>query len=173
LLHELLPQIVDIGVLVNPDNTQSDAQTEGLQSAAQSLGLRIRVLKAASAGEIDQAFAALAQASLVALIVAADAFYNTRADQLVALAARSAIPTMYTYRHFAVAGGLTSYGPDIESAYRASGNYAGRILRGEKPADLPVQQVEKFDFVINLKTARTLRLAVPPNLLALANEVIE
>jgi putative ABC transport system substrate-binding protein len=173
LLHELLPHAADVGVIVNPDNPQSDEQMANLQSAAESLGLRVRLFKTASAAEIDQAFAALAQQRPDALIVAADAFFNTRARQLVTLADRNAIPAMYTYRQFAVLGGLVSYGPDIASAYRAAGNYTGRILRGEKPADLPVQQVEKFDFVINLKTAKALGLAVPPNLLAFANEVIE
>lgn len=173
LLHELLPRAVDVGVIVNPNNTQANEQLESLQSAAQSLGLGMRVFKAGSAGEIDQAFATFGRSPPGALIVAADAFFNTRAEQLVALSERNAIPTMYVYRHFAVLGGLTSYGPNIADAYRKAGNYAGRILRGEKPADLPVQQVEKFDFVINLRTAKALGLAVPPNLLALANEVVE
>jgi putative ABC transport system substrate-binding protein len=173
LLHELLPHAVDVGVIVNPNNPQSDEQTGNLQSAAQSLWLRIRVSKAGSADEIDQAFAALAKDPPAALIIAADAFFNTRAEQFVMLAERNGIPTMYAYRHFAAAGGLTSYGPSIASAYRVAGNYTGRILHGEKPADLPVQQVEKFDFVVNLKTAKALGLAVPPNLIALANEVIE
>jgi ABC-type uncharacterized transport system substrate-binding protein len=173
LLHELLPPAVDVGVIVNPNNPQSYEQTESLQSAGQSLGLRVRLFKAGSAGEIDQAFAGVAQARAGALIVAADAFFNTRAEQFVTLAERNAIPTMYVFRHFAALGGLTSQGPNIASAYRQAGNYAGRILHGENPAELPVQQVEKFDFVINLRTAKALGLTVPPNLLALANEVIE
>ena len=166
LLHELLPRAADVAVIVNPNNSQASEQTANLQSAAQSLGLRLRCFKAGSAGEIDQAFSALAQDRPAALIVAADAFFNTGAEQLVMLAGRNGIPTMYTFRHFAALGGLTSYGPSIASAYRLAGNYAGRILHGGKPADLPVQQVEKFDFVVNLKTARALGLTVPPNLIA-------
>jgi putative ABC transport system substrate-binding protein len=173
LLHELLPHAADIGVLVNPNNPQASGQSENLQTAAHSLGLRLGVFDASSASEIDAVFAGLIQKPVDALIVAGDAFFNTRAQQLVTLSAHNAIPTMYAYRHFPAIGGLTSYGPSLAAAYRQAGNYAGRILRGEKPADLPVQQVEKFDFVINLKTAKALGLTISPNLLAIADEVIE
>jgi len=173
LLHGLLPQAVDIGVVVNPNNPQSSEQSEALQAAARTLGLSARVFNADSATGIDELFAGLAKDPVGALIVAGDAFFNTRAEQLVALSAHNAIPTIYVYRLFAATGGLASYGPSLTGAYRQAGNYAGRILRGEKPADLPVQQVEKFEFVINLRTAKALSLTIPPNLLALADEVIE
>jgi putative ABC transport system substrate-binding protein len=130
-------------------------------------------LNASSAAEIDGLFAELEKKPVSALAVAADAFFNSRAGQIVALSARHAIPTIYAFRHFTEAGGLASYGSDLIGAYRQAGQYAGRILKGDKPADLPVQQVEKFDFVVNLKTARTLGLTIPPNLLALADAVIE
>jgi putative tryptophan/tyrosine transport system substrate-binding protein len=173
LLHELSPRTIDIGVIINPNNPQAIEQAETYQTAATSLGIHAHIFHAGSADEIDQAFATLAQAPVGSLILAADAFYNTRAAQLVALSAQKAVPTMYAYRHFVTIGGLTSYGPSLAGAYRQAGNYAGRILRGEKPAELPVQQAEKFDFVINLKTAKGLGLTISPNLLALADEVIE
>jgi ABC-type uncharacterized transport system substrate-binding protein len=173
ILHGLLPHAVDIGIVVNPNNPQAVEQSETLPAAARTLGMSARVLKASSSAEIDGLFAELGKNPVSALVVAADAFFNTRAEQLVALSARHAIPTIYAFRLFAAAGGLASYGPSLIDAYRKAGQYTGRILRGEKPAELPVQQAEKFDFVINLKSAKALGLTIPPNLLALADEVIE
>jgi putative ABC transport system substrate-binding protein len=173
LLHEMVPHAVDIGVLVNANNPQAREQSETIRAAAHTLGINIQVANAGNASEIDSAFAALKADLANALIVAGDAFFNTRKEQLVALSAQNAIPTMYVYRHFPAIGGLMSYGPNLADAYRQAGIYAGRILRGEKLADLPIQQVVKFDLVINLKTAKALGLTVPLPLLGRADEVIE
>ena len=142
-------------------------------TAAPAIGLKIQILKAGTDREIDAAFVSLVQARIGALLLGADIFFNNRIEQIVALAARYAIPTMYQYREFAVAGGLISYGSSLIDAYRQVGLYAGRILKGEKPADLPVIQATKLELIINLKAAKTLGLEVPAKLLALADEVIE
>jgi putative ABC transport system substrate-binding protein len=142
-------------------------------AAAPVIGLKVQILKAGTDREIDAAFASLAQARTGALLVGNDAFFNNRIEQIVALAARHEIPTMYSFREFAVAGGLISYGTSITEEYRQVGLYTGRILKGEKPVDLPVQQTTKFGLIINLKTAKALVLQVPYKLLALADEVIE
>jgi len=144
-----------------------------VQEAARTKGLQLHVLKAGSESEIDTAFASLAQLHAGALVVSADPFLSSRRDQLVALASRHAVPAIYAWREFAASGGLISYGPSLTVALRLVGIYAGKILKGAKPSDLPVQQPTKFELVINIKTAKSLRLTVPPTLLAQADDVIE
>jgi putative tryptophan/tyrosine transport system substrate-binding protein len=173
LLHELVPTASVIGFLVNPSNPNTEADTSELQVAAGTLGLRLHVQNASSDRDIDVAFANFAQLRIDALMIAADAYFRSRRDQLAALAARYAVPATYAVREHAAVGGLMSYGPNIADAYRQAGFYAGRILKGEKPIDLPVVQSTKFEFVINLNTAKALGLVVPEKLLALTNEVIE
>jgi putative tryptophan/tyrosine transport system substrate-binding protein len=175
LLHELVSQAAAIGLLVNPaDRGGSGAQqTRELQEAMRTIGLQIRVLQASTDSEIDTAFESMAQGRIAALIIGSDPFYDTRRDKLVGLAARNAVPAMYQSREYAAAGGLISYGIDFSESYRQLGVYTGRILKGEKPADLPIVQSTKFELVINLKTAKTLGLTIPPSVLAIADEVIE
>jgi putative ABC transport system substrate-binding protein len=173
LLHDLVPRAATIGVLLNPNFPPAASQLGDMQEAARTIGLQLHVLRASTDREIDSAFESVAQHRFPALAVATDPFFLTRRDKLVALAARHAVPTMYILRDFAVAGGLMTYGPDLFYIYHQIGVYAGRILKGTKPADLPVLQPTKFEFVINLKTARALGLTVPPTLLALADEVID
>jgi putative ABC transport system substrate-binding protein len=174
LLHELEPGTETIGFLENPNNPRFEAYYErDVLAAAAVIGLKIQVLKARTDREIDTAFVRLVQARSGALLVGNDAFFNNRTEQLVALAARNAIPTMYPVREFVVAGGLISYGTSLIEAYRQVGLYTGRILLGERPADLPVIQATKFELIINLKTAKALGLEIPDELLALADEVIE
>jgi putative ABC transport system substrate-binding protein len=173
LLHELVPAAKLIAVILNPASRSFATQLTDVQEAARTIGQQIHILHASDEREIDAAFAALAQLRAGALLVASDALFVSRRDQFVALAARHAIPAMHHVREFAVAGGLASYGTSLGDGYRLAGNYTGRILKGEKPADLPVQQSVKFEFVINLKTAKTLGLEVPPTLSAIADEVIE
>ena len=171
LLRELVPQAATIGVLLNPNFPAYEGQLRDVQEAARALGLPIHELRAKN--DIDVAFETIAQRRIAALSVAAGPFFDTRRDKLVALAAHHAVPTMYHFREFAAAGGLASYGTDISEAYRQVGVYTGRILKGEKPAELPVLQPTKFEFVINLKTAKALGLAVPNSMQLLADEVIE
>ena len=173
LLRELLPGIGAIGDLVNPTNPNSEGETNDMRAAAQALGLQLHIANAKTEREIDAAFASFAEQRISALIVTADAFFSGRKDQLVSLAAGHALPTMYWLREFPAAGGLMSYGTSITDAFRAASVYAGRILKGEKPADLPVVQSTKFELVINLKAAQTLGLTIPPGVLAIADEVIE
>jgi putative ABC transport system substrate-binding protein len=173
LLRDLVSQAGLIGLLINPRSPDAGEQASALQAAAHTVGQQIVVVEAGSDGELDGAFAALVQARAGALIVAADIFFNTRREQIVALAARHALPAIYELREFAAGGGLMSYGTDVLQAYYQNGVYVGRILKGAKPSDLPVMQSAKFEFVINLKTAKALGLTVPPSLLARADEVIE
>jgi putative ABC transport system substrate-binding protein len=173
LLREMVPNAAVIGVLLNPAMPTFDSQLSDVQAAAGSVGQRLHILRASDDGEIDAAFAKAAALRAGGLLVAADPFLSGRREQLVALAARYAIPAIYEWRDFAEAGGLMSYGTDLTNAYHLVGIYTGRILKGDKPADLPVQQSIKFEFVINLKTAKTLGIEVPPGLSARADEVIE
>jgi putative ABC transport system substrate-binding protein len=173
LLHELLPNVRVMGLLVNPKNPASPSETADVQAAARTFGLELLVQNAGNEQDIDRAFATFAEHQVGGVTFAADAVYNAGRARLVALAAHYKMPTMYFYRAFANAGGLISYGGYDTDAYRLAGVYAGRILKGENPADLPVQQVTKVELVINLKTATALGLTVPPTLLATADEVIE
>jgi putative ABC transport system substrate-binding protein len=174
LLHELVPKSVRVGVLVNPTNAPAtDPTLREVHEAAPALGLQIQVVNASTISEITAAFAALARQRADALYVNGDAFFTSRRVQLATLAARDRIPAVYTQRDFPAAGGLMSYGTDTTDAWRQVGVYSGNILNGAKPAELPVQQAVKFDFVINRGTAMLLGLDVPPTLLALATEVIE
>jgi putative ABC transport system substrate-binding protein len=173
LLRELVPTASIFALLVNPANPNVGIVSKDLQAAARTLDLQIRVLHASTEREIDDAFAALAQQRVGALIVGPDAFFDSRLDQIVALAARHAIPAIYERREAAVANGLMSYGASPTEAYHQAGIYTGRILKGEKPADLPVMQSAKFELVLNLKTAKALRFTLPSGLLSIADEVIE
>ena len=173
LLHDLVPAATSIGLLVNPDNPNAKADTAAAHEAARMLGLQTHVAHARIERELDAAFASLVQERAVALFVASDPMFVSRRDRLVELAASHALPAIYDRRELAAAGGLVSYGANFAEAHRLVGVYAGRILKGEKPADLPVLQPTKFELVINLKTAKTLGLTVPPSLLATADEVIE
>lgn len=173
LLRELTPGTVTFGVLVNPNNPTTAGQLIDVQDAARPTGRQLQVLNASNEHDIDMAFATLALHSASALFVGADPLFSNRRDQLITLANRYAMPAMYNQREIAAAGGLISYGPSFQDGYRQSGIYAGRILKGEKPGDLPVVQPTKFELVINTKTAKLLGLAVPDKLLALADEVIE
>jgi putative tryptophan/tyrosine transport system substrate-binding protein len=173
LMQELVPSGTIIGFLVNPRNPTTESQSRDVQTAARRLGVDIVILNASSESDIDDAFTAVTQRHFNAVMIGADAFFTGRRDQLVALARRYAIPAMYYLREFVTTGGLISYGASITDAYRLAGRYASRILKGKKPADLPVQQSTKFEMMINLNTARALGLTVPDKLLALADEVIE
>jgi putative ABC transport system substrate-binding protein len=173
LLHLLVPKVEVIGVLINPNYHDANLQTQEIQQAANTMNQTVNVANARSEGDIDAAFVALVQRGAGALFVANDPFFASRRNQIVALAARYAIPAMYFARDYPDVGGLMSYGADFTEAFRQEGIYVGRILKGEKPADLPVLRPTKFELVINLKTAKALSLAIPPNLLALADEVIE
>jgi putative ABC transport system substrate-binding protein len=173
LLRELVSDITVVGDLVNPTNPNSEAETTDMRAAAQALGLRLHIVNASTERDIDAAFANFAQQRVKALIVTADAFFASRQDQLVSLAARHALPTMYWLRELTVAGGLMSYGTSITDAFRVVGVYAGRVLKGERPTDLPVVQSTKFELVINLKVAKTLDVTIPPGVLAIVDEVIE
>jgi len=173
LLRELVPSATVIGFLINPRNPTSEAQTRDVEAAARARGVELMILNASSERDIDAAFTSFAQRRVNAVIIGGDSLFVSRPDQLVGLAARHALPAIYFLREFADAGGLISYGASISDAYRVAGGYVGRILKGEKPADLPVQQTVKFELVINLKTARALGLPVPLNMQVAADEVIE
>jgi putative tryptophan/tyrosine transport system substrate-binding protein len=173
LMRQLLPANTSIAVLVNPDNPNADIDTAELQDAARTLGQSISFVKARSETEIDAVFATFGERRVSALLVNTDPFFLARHAQFVALAARNGIIAIYAQREFVAGGGLISYGANLADGYRQVGIYAGRILKGEKPADLPVVQPTKFEMAINLKTAKALGLSVPPTLLALADEVIE
>jgi putative ABC transport system substrate-binding protein len=173
MLRELTPNATVLAMLVNPKNPNTEFDIQSMELAARSLGLQISILNAGSEREVDAAFASLVEQRAGALIVNSDPYFNIQRDQLVALAAYRAVPAIYELREFVVAGGLMSYGASITDAYRQAGVYVGRILMGEKPADIPVIQSTKFEFVINLKAAKALSLTFPPGLLAIADEVIE
>ncbi|TMJ36187.1 MAG: ABC transporter substrate-binding protein [Alphaproteobacteria bacterium] len=173
LLHELIPNAAVIAVLVNPSFAEAESQLKVVQVAAYKLGRQIRVLNVSSEREIDPAFAELVQHPVDALLVVSDPFFFAVREKLIALAARHAVPMIAFIREFTVAGGLMSYGTRLSDAYRQMGVYSGQILKGDKPADLPIVQPTKFELVINLRTAKTLGLQIPDRLLALADEVIE
>jgi putative tryptophan/tyrosine transport system substrate-binding protein len=173
LLREMVPQAATIAMLVNPQAPGAESQLMEAQAAALTLARQIVVVKASSEPDLDAAFATLSQVRAEALLVAADPFFNTRREQLIALATRHAIPAIYEFREFPLAGGLMSYGTSLAGAYHQVGVYTGKILKGENPANLPVVQPTMFEMVINLRTAKALGLTVPPALLATADEVIE
>ena len=173
LLRELVPKATALAALVNPDTPEGRAQGADMRAAAQSLGLNLHILEAGDEKAIEKAFATLAQNKADALLVASDPVFSVHRDRLVALVAAAALPAIYQLRDFAVAGGLMSYDPDIAEAHRQVGVYTGKILKGAKPADLPIQQPTRFNLVLNLKTAKVLGITVPPSLLARADEVIE
>ena len=173
LLRELIPRAALIAVLVNPTNPSAETQSKEVEAAGREIGQQIFVVTATNDGDLDSAFAHLVQSRAAAVLVTSDAFFGSKRDRLAALAARDGIPAIYEFREFATAGGLMSYGANSADLYRLMGTYAGRILKGEKPADLPVLQPTKFELVINMKTAKALGLTIPPGILAIADEVIE
>ena len=173
LLRGLVPAAALIAVLLNPTNASFQTQLRGVQDAARVLGQQVSIVSASTERDIDVAFATVTESRAGALLVGSDPFFNNERDQVVALAARHAIPAIYEGREFAMAGGLASYGTSLADAYHQAGIYTCRILRGEKPAGLPVVQPAKFEFVINLTTAKALGLDVPPGLSASADEIIE
>ena len=173
LISELVPQARVIALLVNPNNVNTERMIREVQEAARAKGVLLHILKAGTETEIDAAFASLVQLQAGALVVSPDALFFTRREELVALASRDAVPTMYSYREFADSGGLISYAASLTAAFRQLATYAGKILNGAKPADLPVQQPTTFELVINLKTAKALGLTIPQSIVARADEVIE
>jgi len=173
VLRELAPTATAIAYLANPNNQIAEDETKETETAAHSLGLRFHVLNASSEHDIDKAFVSMMQSRVGALVVGSDTFLSSRKQQLIMLAARHGIPTMYYEREFAAAGGLISYGTNFADSYRQAGDYTGRILKGAKPGNLPVLQPTKFELVINLKTAKELGVKISDNLLSLADEVIE
>src|SRR5437870_9531362 len=173
LLSELVHHAKVIALLVNPNNPSVERTMRDVQEAARAKGLQLRILKAGIESEIDAALTSVVQLHAGGLVVSADPFYSSRRDQLVALASRHAVPAIYESREYTASGGLISYGTSLTAAYRLVGTYAGRILNGAKPADLPVQQPTTFELVVNLKTAEALGLTIPPSTLARADEVIE
>ena len=173
LVRELVPKAAGIGALINPKNTNAARNLTALQEAARVKGVQLYVVEASAESDFETAFASLVSRKADALVVGADPFFNARRAQIVALAARHSLPTIYEWREFADAGGLISYGPSLAGVYRQIGTYVGRILGGEKPADLPVVQPTRFELVVNLKTAEALGLTVPQSILARADEVIE
>jgi putative ABC transport system substrate-binding protein len=173
LLSELVPQAQVMGLLINPNSPTAESTIRNVQEAANAKDIELRIVKAGADTDFEGAFASLSQLHVQALDVAADPFFNDRREELVSLAARFAVPGIYEWREFVELGGLISYGPSQTGLYRQVGAYVGRVLKGEKPADLPVQEPARFELVINLKTAKALGLAIPPSILARADEVIE
>lgn len=173
LLHELVPRATDIAVLINPANANAERQSKELKDVGSTLGLQLHFENASNEREFEMAFARIVQTPAKALLVASDPLYFNRREQLIALAARHSIPAMYDFRAYAEAGGLASYGTHLTDDYRQIGIYAARILNGENPADLPVMQSTRFEFIINLLSAKALGIEIPPTLLARADEVIE
>jgi putative ABC transport system substrate-binding protein len=173
LLHKVVPAATVIAALINPKNPSTETQARELRQAAHSLGLQLQDLNASTEGEINSAFATIVEERIGAVLIGSDAFFYDRRDQLIAVTARHSIPACFEWREFPPAGGLMSYGTSRSDAYRQAGAYAGRILKGEKPPDLPVQQATKFELVINLKTAKALGLTIPEPFLLTADQVIE
>jgi len=173
LLHEMVPKAQVIGVLLNSNYAAAESQLRDVQDSAAHLGLRLIIVRANTESDFDMAFSTVASQRAGAMLVCASPFFNARRQQLVVLASSHSLPAIFEWRDFAVAGGLMSYGTSLNNAYRQAGVYAGRILKGEKPADLPVVQSTKFEFVINLSTAKALHIDVPPTLSARADEIIE
>jgi putative ABC transport system substrate-binding protein len=174
LLHELVPSATIIALLVNPsDPSRAETTSKELQAAAQTLGLQLHILHASSDRDFDAVFARLVELRVGGLVIGGEPFFNSRSEQLGALTVRHALPAIYQLRAFVATGGLASYGGSLTDAYRLVGIYTGRILKGEKPADLPIQQATKIEMIINLKTAKMLGLTVPQSLLGRADEVIE
>jgi putative ABC transport system substrate-binding protein len=174
LMHVLLPKATSMALLVNPSNaTNTEAESKAIGAAARALQLRLYVLHASADRDLDKAFASLVGQRVGGLVIGPDSFLQSRTEQIAALATEHAIPTVTPYREFAVTGGLASYGGDLAESWRQAGTYAGRVLKGERPADLPVQQVTKLELVINMKTARAFGLTIPEALLATADEVIQ
>jgi putative ABC transport system substrate-binding protein len=174
LLHEVVPTATTLGLLLNPTNKViTETQSKDLHTGARALGLQLRVFNASTEREIEDAFANLKQMRVGGLVIGTDGFFVSRSEQLAALAVRYAMPAIFQYRAYAVAGGLMSYGGSVTDSYRLAGVYTGRILKGEKPANLPVQQATKVELIVNLKTAKALGLTVPLSLLGRADEVIE
>jgi putative tryptophan/tyrosine transport system substrate-binding protein len=173
LLHELIPTASNIALLVNPIGPNAESDSRAMPAAARTLGLQLQVLNASTERDLDMVFATLVQRRASALVIGPDAFFSNRLEQLAALALRHAVPTIYQYREFTAAGGLMSYGGSVTDNWRLLGVYTGRVLKGEKPADLPVQQSTKIELIINLKTAKALGLTIPPSVLGRADEVIE
>jgi putative tryptophan/tyrosine transport system substrate-binding protein len=173
LLHDLLPKAEQIGLLVNPSSPVAEPQIRETQAAAQALGVRITVLKAVTENDLDQVFASFAEHRANALLVSADPLFASKGPRLVALAAQYSVPAIYEFREFVEAGGLISYGTILSDGYYRGGHYVGRVLKGTAPADLPVEKVDKFELIINLKTAQALGFTIPDKLLATADEVIE
>jgi putative ABC transport system substrate-binding protein len=172
LLRDLLPQVIAVAAILNPSSPSAKVQATDLQTAGSKLGLQIQILNA-SVQEIGAAFDAFSAQRVGAVIIGSDPSYYVARDEIIALAARHAIPAVYELREYVDAGGLMSYGTNVKDAYRLAANYVGRILKGEKPADLPVVQETKFELVLNLKTAKRLGIKIPDNVLSLADEVIE
>ena len=173
VLHELVPSATTIAALVNSTNPAGETQSKDLQAAARTLGLQVPVLRASAERDFDSVFASLVQMRAGGLVIGSDAFFNSRCEQLAALTVRHAMPAISLYREFAAAGGLMSYGTSITDIYRLAGGYTGRILKGDKPADLPVQQATRIELIINMKTAKALGLTFPITLLVRADEAIE
>jgi putative ABC transport system substrate-binding protein len=173
LVSELDPQVRMIALLVNPNNSNAEPIVADVQQAARAKGMQLHVLKAGTESELETAFASLVELQAGALVVGGDAFFTSRREQLVALASHHAVLAIYEYREFAAAGGLISYGPSLTGTWHQLGIYAGKILKGARPADLPVEQPTRFELVVNVKTAQALGLTIPPSILARADEVIE
>jgi putative ABC transport system substrate-binding protein len=173
LLHDLAPTVTLVGALINPSFPAAAHQAQDIEAAARAIGQRVVVAEANNDDELEAAFASLGSAGIGALLVAGSPYFDTRRDRIIAFAARQRLPTLYPFREYAVDGGVLSYGVSITDAYRQAGLYTAKLLKGTKPADLPVQQVDKFELIINLKTAKALGIAISDNLLSLADEVIE
>ena len=173
LLHEVIPAAKIVGLLINPTGPNAGTLSKEVQSAADKLGIQLHVLHASAAGDFDAVFTTLSKLNAAALVIGTDPLFNTGSDQLAALAIRYAVPTIYQYRAFAAAGGLLSYGGSSTEPFRQVGIYTGRVLKGEKPAELPIQQSTKVELIINLKTAKALGLNIPTPIIGRADEVIE